>query len=551
MLKNFVNILLILSGTALSLLFSRGSIFYTGINVIFSFIILAVLFFKFNLFQAVRKFPLNKPIIITAIVFSIIAVITNSQRFFEKNQKIFEEISHYVNIGEDYNNSIIYLYSFGIVILAIFASIFLSFIYYLFLYSIVFHCKQFIKKMDRAEQIFITVISFFLVILVSFLFAKTNVSYGVKFNGLHVNNIIYTSDSASYMETNVYMNIGASQNDIRQPLFGLFALPFGTIAWIVSKIFFFLPNAYQIIITIIQAILLQISILLIGRLLFCDILSKLAFSLISLSLYPTLLFSFMAEQYIFAVFYLIIFIYSCLNNGIYKKYLLIAATGSLIPSGILFLLLVDFKNVKQSIKTLLKFAFLFVIIVILAGQFQLLLVNIIPIGGGSTIIGLLNSYGGKSIDFSNKLLQYINFVSLCLFRPDEAGISYSNGYATWQLGNITTINIKGIVIFLLSIVGFILNNKKPFARICIGWIFFSFLILCLIGWGTSENGLIIYTLYFSWAFVSLIILGFEKILPKHPVIKYILYTVIFITLLWVNSKGILEIIHFGLDKYPI
>ncbi|GHV79031.1 hypothetical protein AGMMS49944_08220 [Spirochaetia bacterium] len=396
------------------------------------------------------------------------------------------------------------------------------------------------------------VISIFMCIFISVVFTKTNVFYGAEYNGSIVDfDIIYMSDSGNLMETNVYMNIGAPENDIRQPLFGLFALPFGTIAWIVSKIFFSIPNAYPIIITIIQAILLQICILLIARLLFRDILSKLAFSLICLSLYPTLLFSVMAEQYVFAVFWLIVFIYSCLNNSIYKKFLLIAATGSLMPSGILFPLLMDSKNVKQSIKTLLKLALLFVIIIILAGQFQLLLVNIIPIGGGGTIAGLLNSFGGKSIDFSNRLLQYINFVSLCLFHPDEASINYSNGYATWQLGNITTLNIKGIIILLLSILGFVLNNKKTFARTCMGWVFFSFLILCLIGWGTAENGLILYTLYFSWAFISLIILGFEKILSKYYMIKYILYTIMFITLLWINSKGILEIIYFGLDKYPI
>jgi hypothetical protein len=547
-----VNILFILSGTLLSLLLSRGSIIYTRINVISSFIILVVLFFKFKILQKLSNYPLNKPNIILSIVFSLVVAISNSQRFLGKGQELIEKLGHYVNIPNNYDNLIINMYSLSIVIVAIFAAIFISFIYYWLFNSIIYHSKLFIKKMDKTEKIFLIAISVLISILVSVLFIKTNVFYGARYNGDVIDfDVIYNSDSGNLMETNVYMNINAPENDIRQPLFGLFAVSFGTVAWIISKIFFFLPNAYPITITIIQAILLQISILLIARLIAFDTISKLFFLLISLSLYPTMLFSFMAEQYIFALFWLIVFIYSCLNNDTGKGYLLIAAAGSLITSAILFPLLIDTKNIKQSIKALLKLALLFIIIVILAGQFQLLLVNILPIGGGWTIAGLLSSFGGTSIDFSNRLLQYINFVSLCIFRPDVAGISYVKEYVTWQLGSITTVNSKGMIILLLSIIGFVLNYKKIFARICMSWIFFSFLILCLIGWGTTENGLILYSLYFSWAFVSLIILGVERILSKYSMIKYSLYSVLFLTLLWINSNDIFKIISFGFDKYQI
>ena len=36
------------------------------------------------------------------------------------------------------------------------------------------------------------------------------------------------------------------------------------------------------------------------------------------------------------------------------------------------------------------------------------------------------------------------------------------------------------------------------------WVMFSVVILLVVGWGSSENGMILYALYFSWAFLVLI-----------------------------------------------
>lgn len=32
----------------------------------------------------------------------------------------------------------------------------------------------------------------------------------------------------------------------------------------------------------------------------------------------------------------------------------------------------------------------------------------------------------------------------------------------------------------------------------------SFLLLCVFGWGTAENGLVLYVPYFAWAFLGLL-----------------------------------------------
>ena len=58
-------------------------------------------------------------------------------------------------------------------------------------------------------------------------------------------------------------------------------------------------------------------------------------------------------------------------------------------------------------------------------------------------------------------------------------------------------------LFLCILTFFIVNIKDKLNRISFYWVIFSFIILCVVGWGTLENGLILYALYFSWAIVIL------------------------------------------------
>ena len=41
-----------------------------------------------------------------------------------------------------------------------------------------------------------------------------------------------------------------------------------------------------------------------------------------------------------------------------------------------------------------------------------------------------------------------------------------------------------------------------FSKICFAWVLFSVVLLAIVGYGASENGFILYSYYFSWAFIS-------------------------------------------------
>ena len=58
------------------------------------------------------------------------------------------------------------------------------------------------------------------------------------------------------------------------------------------------------------------------------------------------------------------------------------------------------------------------------------------------------------------------------------------------------VNILGIIILILVLVSAIYNRHKYSSMLSIGWVGFSVIMLLGLGWGTVENGLILYALYF-------------------------------------------------------
>lgn len=71
-------------------------------------------------------------------------------------------------------------------------------------------------------------------------------------------------------------------------------------------------------------------------------------------------------------------------------------------------------------------------------------------------------------------------------------------------------------------IGLALFRRDRLARLCLAWVGVSFVLLCLVGWGTAENGLVLYTPYFVWAVLGLLTLalaraarrfGQERLLP--------------------------------------
>ena len=110
----------------------------------------------------------------------------------------------------------------------------------------------------------------------------------------------------------------------------------------------------------------------------------------------------------------------------------------------------------------------------------------------------------------------------------------------------------GVIILLLVIVSAIVNREKRSSLLAAGWVAFSAVLLLGMGWGTSENGLILYALYFGWAFLVLLFQLVEKIAEKLNM--QFLVPVFSIgcaaTLAVINIPAIMEMVRFAITNYP-
>ena len=541
----FIKAALVFSGTAITVV-NCNSVRWIIVNGFISFAIWCFLLFRTSLLNNVFSEHFSKPRIFLSLISS--AGIAFSWLENRRFTTTIEILNQYITLPVEYNASLMFplhigiLFVFGIILMpALFAFL------YWFLGILYQTTRVFVRDIKKHEIIYLIITSVVTIVSISAVFNITSVFYEPKINGNVINfDVTYTSDSSVYIKINTFLNFFAWTNDEHQPLFALFAMPFSVYPFLISKLFFFIPNIYPITIQIVQVFLLIITVILISRMIgLCGISAVAFYVIISLS-YPYLLFTFMIEQYIFSVFYLILFLYLYLNkdtifikNG--REVFFIAATGSLITSGILFPCALSHKN-KKAVKEIATLGLYFLLAVVLCGKAHILW-NFFSI-----VTAQLTFFGGKSIYVIDRLLQYFNFIAFCIVKPDT--IFVHGEFISYQLAPVTSLNYLGILFFIFTIIAFIANRKNKLAQICMVWIVYSFIILCVIGWGTFENGLMLYSLYFAWSFLTLLFMGIEKFFGKSPPLKYCVYAVLILSLIIINIPAIYDIIRFGVTYYP-
>ena len=414
----------------------------------------------------------------------------------------------------------------------------------------IFYCKlfhdftynkiiNFFKNLSKNEKLYLLIVS-----IMATITSIVIINYTTLFtNPFYDCDILYTSDTGQLVNNDAYMNPSYSENDIRQPLFGVFSIPFSLSAKIISNTCFMCRSElrYPTVLTIIQFILLSISTIMLARLInISEDKKKYFYIFISLS-FPYLLFSLLLEQYVIALFYLILTIYCYFKNPNKTNYIYVFSVGTIITSGILFPLIVKYKNFKQWFNSIFNCFQLFIIILAVSGQLS-------QIFGSFQLIKLLLNNFAKGLTFTDKLYQYSAFIK-GLFFPNQGHIIFKNTIPTYQLLEYNSLNWIGIIILLLCIISFILNYKNKMAILSMLWIAFSAIILLFIGWGTVENGLILYSLYFAWAFYILIYLLIDKICKRKKIylsIISILILVMFIS----NYYEFYNILKFAIKYYP-
>ena len=147
--------------------------------------------------------------------------------------------------------------------------------------------------------------------------------------------------------------------------------------------------------------------------------------------------------------------------------------------------------------------------------------------------------------------QFLDFVEGMFVAP-AAGVFELNSHLAWQLCEHVSYNIAGIAILLVSFLSLIIHRKSFTANIFGAWVVFSILLLGVIGWGVAENGLILYCLYFQWAYVGLFAMLIKTAYDRvgHPILWILLGIVTISLLLWFNIQSISDMIAFASENYP-
>ena len=399
------------------------------------------------------------------------------------------------------------------------------------------------QDISRAEIVFYALIFTVSVISVTAVFTRTYAFYG----GDNYN-IIYSSDSSYLVDGNCFLNLCHPENDIRQPLFALFSFPFIGLPYLIGRIAA-LFLGHRELMTVLFMNYTQIAMLIAGiftlaKAMRLSSLYRAFFTACFACSYIYLLSVLVMEQYIIAFFWLSTCIYFVCKDSQPDRMILYGATGTLTTS-------VAFTPFYLGggggyLRTLCSAGFEFVALILAFSKAGVIYTFFSRLRSLFRFTGI----GGTYVSFIDRLKQYSEFVYYSFFSPN-AGL-HTGKFLSWQLCQPENINYIGLVIFIVAILGAIINHNKKICQISFMWLVYSFLILCVIGWGTAENGLILYSLYFSWAFYILIFMLIVKA-EELSGVKFLVPALI-LAAVCVLARGslpaILELVDFCTKYYP-
>lgn len=377
------------------------------------------------------------------------------------------------------------------------------------------------------------------------IFLHTNTFYDtpIKYD------IIYTSDTSALVSSNVYLTLTNPENDLRQPLFAVFASPFAGIPYLITKVFGLSSTLHAILTNSVQIGLLFAANLMLAKLIANTATKRICVMVLLCCTYTQLLFTLMMEQYIVAYFWLMLCFSLILKSPRPSRMALWGAGGTLLTSMILLPLMPKkhpLKQFKEWVSDCVKVGLSFVAIMLVFNRFDVF-------ASLSDKVTALNRFTGKNLTMVDKLEQYSHFVKTCFVAPPATVTPDIHGQMTWKLLEQNSFCIIGLILIGLALFGALLNIKNPTTLLALAWTGFSVVMLVILGWGTKENGLNLYALYFGWAFFVLIyqlvdkmaeVAHFKALVPLATLTTAAL-------LLLINMQGMSELLQFAFTYYPI
>ncbi|WEV64331.1 hypothetical protein [Bifidobacterium sp. ESL0732] len=404
-----------------------------------------------------------------------------------------------------------------------------------------------LQDVTKCELIFYGVVFSILAVYCVVAFCQSRAFYAA--GGAKPSDVIYTSDSGILVSNDAYLTLTHQENDLRQPFFALFASPFCGIPYLVSVLFGNKLIVKAILENIVQIAMLVFANFLLAKALRVKSAYRVMFVVLLCSTYSQLLFTVMMEQYIVAYFWIVICIFIICSNKKLGLLEFFGAAGSLLTSFVLIPFAVKNPEEKISAKTWIIRAF--IICCEFFGIF-LLFDRVDVFVHLNTTVHNLGQFTGVHATWGDKILQFVAFVQTIFIAPSAGVVPHGSGAFAWHLMPVQSLAIVGLIILILVILSAICNHKELVCQVSSLWVIFSFLLLFVVGWGTAENGLILYALYFGWAYAILLF----KLVVKIGDILNIRFVVPVVTALSIlvmfayNVHGFAELLSFAITFYP-
>ena len=405
------------------------------------------------------------------------------------------------------------------------------------------------RDITRWEWAVYGILALVTIVWMGFTFAQTKAFYETNLPDSMICGAIYTSDSPLLLVgDNAYLTLTNSENDIRQPLFAVFAAPFMGLPYLLGRLTGASATVEAILMNGVQLLMLYGAHIMLTRLMKLEARERVCFLVLMSCTQAHMLFTLMMEQYIVSYFWLVLCMYLIAERRQSPVFALYGAGGTLLTS----MTLMPFaskesplKNLKAWFLEMLRYGFGFLGVLLVFCRFDVIFNPL-------SKLTLYSSFFGRELTFWDKLCQYTAFLHDCLLAPNAGVKIASETHISWQLNEAVSVNVIGVIFLILAVVSGIWNWKRISSRFALGWIGFSAVILLLLGWGTSENGLILYALYFGWAILMLLFQLVQKLERKLKV-KFLvpLCSLVFAALLLLsNAPSIGEMVKFAIQYYP-
>lgn len=375
------------------------------------------------------------------------------------------------------------------------------------------------------------------------------------FRGADSYDVLYTLDSACASGGGVFVRLAQAQNDIRQPLFALFAGPFA--AWAVlsavlldlgTAVLDFLLQASQIAMMLAGDVVLASALGLLGR-------KRVLFVAFMRCMYSGILYSLAMEQYQAVHFWLMACVAAACAGREPGRTAVYGACGTLLAGAAMVPFLPDGKAGGISWRGRIARCFGYGIGFLAA---MLAACRLDVMAGLAARLRFLSSFAGGT-PWRSRILQYLEFLRCCFLAPDAgpvvrdpAMLPPHTAGVSWQMAPAAGVGAVSVLVLAGCAASVILCRDRRIVRAAAGWLGLSFLVLAVVGWGAPENGIVLYSLYFGWPMPVLLYALAGRIGEKAglPWLAPALAGCGIVALLALNAGPVLDMIAFAAEAYP-